>query len=159
MGLGRQKKEVRMKAGSKAGFVLIEAILAAAIAAFAVCGMFLMYVAGLELIRVSKNSSIATSAAQGLIEEIRNTPFPDIVSNYNLLKFSVNGIPSSMGVIYVDDTDPEFLLVTVSVCWRQGNRIIGEDADLNGELDGAEDVNHNGIIDSTVELVTQVANR
>ncbi len=148
-----------MRLGSKAGFVLIEAILAAAIAAFAVCGMFLMYVAGLDLIRVSKNSSIATSAAEGLIEEIRNTPFPNIVTNYNLLKFSVNGIPSSSGVVYVDDTDPEFLLITVSVCWMQGNRVIGEDANLNGELDGVEDTNHNGIIDSTVELVTQLANR
>ena len=59
----------------------------------------------------------------------------------------------------MDDTDPEFLLVTISVCWRQGSRIIGEDLNLNGALDAGEDTNGNGIIDSTVELVTQVANR
>jgi type II secretory pathway pseudopilin PulG len=143
----------------KKGFVLPEVILATAIAAFVICGLLFTYVAGMDLIRTSKNASIATSAAQGLIEEIRNTPFPDIVTNYNLLKFSVNGITSSSGVVYVDDTDPEFLLVTVSVCWRQGNRIIGEDLNLNGELEAGEDTNGNGIIDSTVELVTQVANR
>jgi len=148
-----------MNQRSKRGFVLLEVLLATAIAGFAICGLLLMYVSGMDLIRTSKNASIATSAAQGLIEEIRNTPFPDIVTNYNQLKFSVNNIPSSSGVVYIDDTDPEFLLVTLSVCWRQGNRFVGEDTNLNGELDAGEDANGNGIIDSTVELITQVANR
>ncbi len=143
----------------KKGFVLIEVLLATAIAAFAICGILFMYIAGMDLIRTSKNASIATSAAQGLIEEIRNTSFPDIVTTYNLLRFSVNGIASSSGIVYVNDTDPEFLLVTISICWRQGNRVIGEDINLNGALDVGEDANGNGIIDSTVELVTQVANR
>ena len=148
-----------MKQRAKKGFVLLEVLLATAIAAFAICGILLMYIAGMDLIRTSKNASIATSAAQGLIEEIRNTPFPNIVTSYNLLRFSVNGIPSSSGIVYVNDTDPEFLLLTLSVCWRQGNRIIGEDTNLNGQLDAGEDTNGNGMIDSTVELVTQVANR
>lgn len=148
-----------MEYKSKKGFVLVEVLLATAIAAFAICGILFMYIAAMDLIRTSKNSSIATIAAQGLIEEIRNTPFPDIVTDYNRLRFSVNSIPSSSGIVYVNDTDPEFLLVTTSVCWRQGNRIIGEDTNLNGALDVGEDNNGNGIIDSTVELVTQVANR
>ena len=144
---------------SKKGFVLPEVLLACAIAAFAICGLLLMYVAGMDLIRVSKNSSIATSAALGLIEEIRNTPYPDIVTNYQGLKFSVNSIHGSQGVIYIDDTDPELLLVKIPVCWQQGNRIIGEDTNLNGELDTGEDANGNLVIDSPVELITQVVNR
>jgi type II secretory pathway pseudopilin PulG len=143
----------------KKGFVLPEVLLAAAIAAFAICGLLLMYIASTDLIRTSKNASIATSAALGLMEEIRDTPFPQIVTDYELLTFSVNNIPRSLGIVYVDDTDPEFLLVTISVCWIQGNRTIGEDLNLNGRLDAGEDTNGNGIIDSTVELVTQVANR
>ncbi len=148
-----------MKWRSKKGFVLPEVMLACAIAAFAICGLLLMYVAGMDLIRVSKNSSIASSAALGLIEEIRNTPFPDIATDYNGLKFSVNNIPGSSGIVYVDDTDDEFLLVTVSVCWPQGNRVIGEDLNLNGDLDMGEDTNGNLIIDSPVQLITQVVNR
>ena len=148
-----------MKWRAKKGFVLPEVLLATIIAAFAVCGLLLMYIAAMDSIKTSKNASIATSAAQGLIEEIRNTPFPDIVTDYNQLIFSVNNIPFSSGIVYIDDANPEFLLVTVSVCWRQGNRIIGEDSNLNGALDAGEDKNGNGIIDSTVELVTQVANR
>jgi Tfp pilus assembly protein PilV len=148
-----------MKLRLKKGFVLPEVMLACAIAAFAICGLLLMYVAGMDLIRVSKNSSIASSAALGLIEEIRNTPFPDIVTDYNGLKFSVNNISGSSGIVYVDDTDDEFLLVTVSVCWPQGNRVIGEDLNLNGDLDMGEDTNGNLIIDSPVQLITQVVNR
>jgi len=66
-----------------------------------------------------------------------------------------------VGVVYVDDTaNSELLDVTVSVCWRQGNKVIGEDTNLNGVLDVGEDtIIANNIIDSTVELVTQVANR
>ena len=66
-----------MRQRFKKGFVLIEVLLATAIASFAICGILLMYIAGMDLIRISKNASIATSAAQGVIEEIRNTPFPD----------------------------------------------------------------------------------
>ena len=167
-----------MEHSPKKGFVLLELLLATAIAAFAVCGILLVYIVGMDLIKTSKNASIATSAAQGVLEEIRNTPFtnipsmifvvngtnyPSIVVNANLTRWSfplpVNNLPTNKCVVYVDDTDPEFLLVTISVCWRQGSRIIGEDLNLNGALDAGEDTNGNGIIDSTVELVTQVANR
>lgn len=150
-----------MKRKAKKGFVLAEVLLAVVIAAFAVCGILQLYIVGMDLVRTSKNASIATSAIQGLIEEIRNTPFPDIPDNYNHLIFSVNGLAPvpNIGIVYVDDTDPEFLLVTISVCWKQGNKTIGEDTNLNGTLDAGEDINGNGIIDSTVELVTQVANR
>ena len=163
---------------SKKGFTLPELLLAVAIAAFAVCGILLMYIAGMNLIKTSKNVSIATSYAQGVMEKIRNTPFPDIpgmifvvngtsyppiVVNANLTRWNfplpVNNLPTNRCAVYVNYTDPEFLLVTISVCWRQGNRVIGEDINLNGALDAGEDTNGNLIIDSTVELVTQVANR
>jgi Tfp pilus assembly protein PilV len=138
------RKQVKMKVRSKKGFVLPEVMLAAAIAAFAVCGILLMYVTAMDLIRTSKNDSIAISAAQGLIEEIRNTPFPKIAltpgedeQGFSGLTFTVAGIASSSGLVSVDDTDPELLLVTVSVRWRPAGRAV----------------------DSTVGLVTQVANR
>jgi len=141
------------------GFALPEMLLAALIASFALCGILLTYIACMDSIKISKNASIATSAAQGLIEEIRSTPFPQIVTNYDRLGFTVNGIANNRGIVYVDDSNPELLLITVSVCWQQGNKIIGEDLNLNGALDAGEDSNGNNIIDSTVKLVTQVANR
>lgn len=144
---------------SKKGFALSEMLLATLIASFALCSILLTYIMCMNLVRTSKNASIASNAAAGLMEEIRSAPFPQIVADYDHLSFSVNGITPSRGIIYVDDTDPEFLLVTITVCWRQANKIIGEDADLDGILDAGEDVNGNNMIDSTVKLVTQVANR
>jgi prepilin-type N-terminal cleavage/methylation domain-containing protein len=142
------------------GFSLAEILLAVAILAFAFCGILAMHTTCLVLMATSKNVNIATNAAQGLIEEIRSTPFTQIISDYNGLNFIVNNIPSSRGVVYVDDTDPELLEVTISVCWKQGKRIIGEDTNLNGVLDSGEDKSpYNQIIDSPVELVTRIANR
>jgi hypothetical protein len=144
---------------SKKGFSLAEMLLAAAIAAFALSGILATYATCFYLIMTSKNVSIATGAAQGLIEEIRNTPFPQIIDNYSNLNFIVNDIPSSRGVVYIDDTNPELLKVIISVCWRQGTIIMGEDKNLNGVLNAGEDANGNGIIDSPVELSTLISNR
>jgi prepilin-type N-terminal cleavage/methylation domain-containing protein len=150
-----------MKRLNKLGFSLVEVILATAILASALVGILGTYVTCLVLITTSQNVNAATNAAQGIIEEIRSTPFTQVVDNYNGMVFTVNDIPFSAGVVYADDSvNAEFLDVTVSICWRQGNRIIGEDANLNGVLDSGEDtMEANGIIDSTVQLKTRVANK
>jgi len=144
---------------SKRGFTLMEILLAAGILASAVSAILVAYYSCFALIGISKGVNIATNAAMGLMEEIRSSAFPNIVDDYNGINFVVNAIPQSMGVVYVDDTNPELLETTISVCWRQGNRVIGEDSDLDGVLDAGEDGNGNGIIDSPVQLVTRIANR
>lgn len=141
------------------GFTIIEILIALAILIVAISSILITYLACFVLIDTVKNINIATNAAQGIIEEIRSTPFTQIINNYNGLNFIVNDMPSSRGVVYVDDTNPELLQVTVSVCWRHRNRVIGEDSNLNGVLDVGEDANGNGIIDSPVELTTRIANR
>lgn len=142
---------------SKKGFTLVEALLATVIIAVALCGIMAAYVGCFGLLTTSKNVNIATNYAQGLMEQIRNTPFPQITSfTYNP---TVPNMPQNSIVVYVDDTNPELLKVTISVCWMQNNRVIGEDQNLNGVLDPGEDTNGNGIIDSPVQLVTLVADR
>jgi hypothetical protein len=127
--------------------------------ALALVAILETYISCLVLIATSKNVNITTNAALGLMEEVRSSAFTRIIDDYHGLNFIVNEIPTSRGVVYVDDTNPELLEVTTSVCWRQGNRVIGEDRDLDGVLDAGEDKNGNGIIDSPVELVTRIANR
>jgi hypothetical protein len=102
------------------------------------------------------------NAAQKKIEEIRNYSFSDIYNDYNNTTFTVDEMPSgnSKGVIYVDNSNPDLLKLTVSVCWRQrGTLVVGEDRNLNGVLNTGEDLNGNNMIDSTVQLVTLIANR
>ena len=143
----------------KAGFTLMEILLAAGILASAVSAILLAYYSCFALIGTSKNINIATNAAMGLMEDIRSSAFTRIIDDYNGINFVVNAIPQSRGVVYIDDTNPELLETTISVCWRQVNRVIGEDTDLDGALDAGEDRNGNGIIDSPVQLVTRIANR
>ncbi|MCM8796278.1 MAG: type II secretion system GspH family protein [Candidatus Omnitrophica bacterium] len=141
------------------GFTLLEVILTMGILLFAICGILSSYVLCATLVTTSKNVNIATNAALGLAEEIRSSSFTRIIDDYNGLVFTVNDIPQSRGVVYVDDDNPELLKVVISVCWLQGNRVVGEDLNLNGWLDAGEDSNGNGIIDSTVQLTTLIANR
>ena len=144
---------------SRHGFTLIEILFTIGILAFTICGLLVSYTSAMVLTATSKNINIATNAAVGLLEQMRTDSFSNIVHDYDGLVFSVNAIPSSTGVVVVDNTNPELLQVTISICWRQGNRIIGEDTNLNGVLDTGEDTNGNGIIDSPVQLVAQIANR
>ncbi len=148
-----------LKKRSGRGLAFVELLLAVAILAFALCSILVTYISCFLLIATSKNINIATNAALGLAEEIRDTPFTRIFDDYNGLNFIVNDIPASRGVVYVDDTNPELLEVTISISWRQGNRVIGGDTNLNGILDPGEATSGNNIIASPVQLVTQIANR
>ncbi|MBN2830869.1 MAG: prepilin-type N-terminal cleavage/methylation domain-containing protein [Candidatus Omnitrophica bacterium] len=149
-----------MRLKEKKGFSLVEVVIGTGILAFVLVGILGTYIACLLLITSSKNVNAATNAAQGIIEEIRSTPFTQIISNYNGMVFTVDDLPSSIGVVYISNSTPpanaDLLLATVSICWRQGNKVIGEDVNLNGVLDTGEDINGNGIIDSTVQLKTLV---
>jgi len=144
-------------------FTLVEVLVATGIMAFALVGILSTFITCLALMATSKNVNAATNAAQGIIEEIRSTPFTQIISKYNGMVFTVNDIPSSAGVVYINNStapaNANFMLATVSVCWRQGNRVIGEDTNLNGVLNAGEDLNENGIIDSTVQLKTMVVRK
>lgn len=146
---------------SVTGFTLIEVMLAAAILAIVVCGILATYISCFELISTSRNFTFAVNAAQRKIEEIRDYNFSQIYPDYNNQSFAVDEISAgSRGVVYVDDSNPDLLEVTISVCWRQReNRIIGEDRNLDGILGAGEDLNGNNIIDSPVQLVTLIAER
>ncbi|MFH0856214.1 MAG: prepilin-type N-terminal cleavage/methylation domain-containing protein [Candidatus Omnitrophota bacterium] len=165
---------------SKKGFTIAEVLLAVAILAFALCGILATYLACFNLSGISKNMNIATSCAQGVIEQLRAKPFTQVTPG---MVFLVNGVnyssslvssniycwkftvptssmpPDNKMAVYIDFSDGDLLKVTVSVCWKQAGKIIGEDTDLNGILDPGEDANGNGLIDSPVELITLVSSR
>jgi hypothetical protein len=147
---------------SQKSLTLIEMMIATGILAYALCGILAMYISCFDLIATSKNIGIATTAAQGLLEEIRSASFDQIYDDYdtydNGIVITVDNMPTNRVAVKVDDSDPELLRITISVCWRQKNRLIGEDSNLNGTLDAGEDDGDN-IIDSPVQLITLLANR
>ena len=141
------------------GFTLVELMVATLILVAVLVGLLASYVACLDLTDLAKNTSTAINIAQSKIEDIKNDTYVQIKADYNNVPFNVTGL-TGKGVSYVDDTNPDLLEVTVTVCWRQKNgRIIGEDTNLNGQLDAGEDKDSDGQIDSIVTLVTMIAKR
>ncbi len=145
----------------KKGFTLVEIIIATMIMVVAITGTLQIFYNLMNLSENNDNFVPAMNEIQGKMDEIRNVPFDDIAAKYNNTNFSVDiltnrGVTHS-GLISVAALEPDFLLeVRAVVCWRQRNRIIGEDTNLNGVLDVGEDENNNGQIDSPCALSTAI---
>ena len=137
----------------------MELLVAAVVMILAFLGLLSSYLACLELSELSKNSSLAVRATKSRLEEIRDTSFNQIKPTYNNVTFAVSGL-NGMGVGYVDDTDPNLLKVTVTVCWKQySGLVVGEDTNLNGQLNAGEYKNGNGLLDSPTTMVSYVFKR
>jgi len=141
------------------GATLIEVLVASALLILAVSGILISYLRCMELTETARNMSRAVQAAQSRMEQIRSTTYANIVSTHDNVGFAIPGL-NGYGVSYVDDSQIDLLLVTISVSWEQKNgRICGEDQNLNGVLDSGEDANSNGILDSSVMLMDRVYQR
>lgn len=144
---------------NRAGFTLVELMIAVMILVGAVAGILLSYLRCLELNEISRCSSRALQAANSRMEQVKSTAFNQIKPNFHLNTYTVSGLNAG-GVSYVDDSNPDLLLVTTSVCWRLSNgRMFGEDLNLDGQLQAGEDQNGNGILDSPVQIVNAIFRR
>ncbi len=146
---------------AKRGFTLLELMISCGVIMVALAGLLSTYVACLELNETTRNTNLALSAAQRVSEEIRSATFTGIAASYNGYNFTVPGIPAgaSFGHVYVDNSDPALLNITVGVCWEQrGNRTLGECSKSGGIL-VFTDSNGNNVLDSPVQLATLVAQR
>ncbi len=151
------------------GLTLIELMIAVMILAFVLVGLLETYIVCLDLVEISKNTSIAINNAQNKLEEIKNYTYAQIKTQYNKVPFNLTGI-NGKGVSYafycnnpLDCSDnyaiTDLLEIIVSVSWKQKNgRVIGEDKNRDGILDAGEDKPPaNGILDSPVEIETLIA--
>jgi prepilin-type N-terminal cleavage/methylation domain-containing protein len=140
----------------KKGFTLIEVIFTAGILAFAICGLLLTYINLFSLGDISRKMTLANNALQAKLEEIKNGSI-----DYN--PFDIPGFAAgdAKGVVYVSNVSgySDLKRVRIIVCFRQkGQRIVGEDKNLNGIWDTGEDtVIVNNQLDSPVEVVTLIA--
>ena len=138
----------------RGGFTLLELLAAVLILACLFTVVLLVFLKCLELNDVAANSSKALLAAKSRLSEVENTSFSQAYNTYNNVSFNIAGL-NGKGVTYVDNSTPNLLSITVVVSWKQPNgRVIGEDKDLDGQLDPGEDQNGNGKLDSLVQLST-----
>jgi prepilin-type N-terminal cleavage/methylation domain-containing protein len=147
-------KKLAVTDGKRSGFTLIEMLLATFILAPIYLMTMLSFINTSQLNDSAKNTALALRACANQIETIDSTSFDQIYAAYHNATFTFNGL-EGIGSVYVDNTQPKVLTITTSFCWKDpSERIIGEDHNLNGQLDPGEDLNNNGLIDSPVKLVT-----
>lgn len=146
---------------NKKGFTLVEILVSIMLMAIVIGAMFQMINHLFELNEINEVMVIGTNVAQGMIDEIRNVDAEDIIANYNNHTFSLDELTNKniphIGLVTIEELEAGLLLrIKVVICWQQKNRIIGEDANLNGILDADEDENGNGEIDSPCMLDTAI---
>jgi prepilin-type N-terminal cleavage/methylation domain-containing protein len=137
------------------GFSLMELMIATAIFTIACIGLLGVFTGCFILNEMSRNLTLAINGAEKEMERIRNLPFNQISAQDGNI-FEIAGIADedSEGMVSVDDSNPNLLVVTVSVSWRQSNgRVVGGDKNLNGVLDTGE------TLDSPAQLISLMANR
>ncbi|MBU3933384.1 MAG: prepilin-type N-terminal cleavage/methylation domain-containing protein [Candidatus Omnitrophica bacterium] len=146
----------------RGGFTLLEVMIAAAVLVVALLGLLGVFTNCFGLNETARNLTIAINGAQERLEQIRNADFGTIIANYNG-PFNVSGLDGigRVDATYVAGSNNNLIDTRVVICWRQGrNRIIGEDINLNGNLDAGEDVNPtNGSLDSPAQLVTLITEK
>ncbi len=141
------------------GFSLLELLIGSSLLLITIAGVLMSYLRCIELAEISRNSSSALQTARSKMEQVKATPFDQIVANFNNITFDIANL-NAKGVSYVDSSNPDLLKVTISVCWKQRNgRLFGEDANLNGLVNTGEDKNANGILDSPIQLVMNIFTR
>ena len=155
-----------MKRTTQAGFTMIELVIIAGILSLTIVGMVRLFIFTSVGAQLAGNKTQAISEAEKKLAEIRNYSFDDISTDYESGGTMGNTFNPShfdgpaKGVVYIDDTNAELLIIDTVVCWEDKyGRIIGEDINLNGTLDTGEDLNSNGKIDSIVELSTMLTRR
>ena len=151
------KRKQFLKSHKERGFTLVELMVATGVFVLAFAGILLTYVKCMELNELSRNSSYAMSAVTSRVEQIVNTTTSSIESTYDDVTFTDSNL-NGIGVSTVTNST-DYLTITVTFCWRQKNgKVVGEDANLDGQLSASEDANSDGDgeIDSPVQIVTRV---
>ncbi len=148
----------------KKGFTLVEILVSTVIMAIAITSTLKVLIYLLQLNEANQASVECMNTVQGYMDEIKIVNYGDVVAIYNGMRFTVNDLTNRgvrhSGIIYANEIEPDFLIdVQVVICWENKNRIIGEDKNLNGILDGGEDENGNGRIDSPTMIEGTVLNR
>lgn len=146
------------------GFSMAEILITVGILVVVIVSLFQLFIYCSSLAQLSIDITKSVVLAQSKMEEIRQYNYDLIPVDYvstgtpgNTFSFT-SGV--GKGVIYINSTNTDLLQVDVVVSWQEPNqRIIGEDLNFNGALDGGEDVNGNGVLDSPVHFTTLIARK
>jgi len=153
---------VKQAGYSKEAFSLIEIMVAVGIMVIGLTAILASYANMFILGDLARDLSRATNAARARMEEVKQVEF-DSLDALNATTFDLEGfnVADARGRVEVRNITGNSNLKEIRIvgCFRSRNRVVGEDANLNGALDTeiSEDKNNNGRLDSPVELITLLA--
>ncbi|MCK4881532.1 MAG: prepilin-type N-terminal cleavage/methylation domain-containing protein [Candidatus Omnitrophica bacterium] len=148
----------------KAGFTLVELMLAVFILAFTLSGLIRVFLQCSTMNEIALSKTAAMIDLQGKMEEIRNYDYGSIATDYVSGgavgdTFDLSQL-TGKGVIYIDAGNPKLLEIKIVASWQnQGGRVIGGDLNLDGVLDAGETVDADGDLASIATLITKIAQR
>jgi len=130
------------------GFTLAELLLTAAILAFALSGLLLLFINAILLNANTRNTALAYSAIQAKMEEIKDAASSDFNSLDALsgTSFDLEGFATDEGKARIEvsnEGSAKLKRVRIRACFMSRNRLIGD--------------NINNCQSSPVELVTLIA--
>ena len=156
------------------GFTLIEVMIAAVILAVAVLSMLGLFTRSLALAESMRHLTIAQFEVKQMMEHMCTPSYQgirDVYTNNGFRKetpFNIVGL-TGKGTVYVNELAGGaygLRRIKVVVCYRSKGGIVGEDNGsgtggiaLDGIVNGLEDANRNGELDSPCQMETVVTNK
>ena len=151
------------------GLTLVEVLVAILIITIAAGTLVTIYPGIFVGLNIERHSLRALEIARRQIEVLKGANFTTLWGvSYTppqapIISTFPTGVVNTTGFFYVQRmlnnagaVLPDLVRVEVLVCYRSDQRVVGEDANLNGLLDAGEDTNLDGIMSSPVSLVTLV---
>lgn len=119
---------MKIRRAADGGMSLLEIIIAMAIVAIAVVGALSLVAFSTGTDQAAKERMIAMDNAKTVMEQIQNTAYDDIFTNFNGYAFDAGNLrpvdgdsDNKVGRVVVDNTDPELLNIQVLVEWNGMN--------------------------------------
>jgi type II secretory pathway pseudopilin PulG len=155
----RRGETSHQKHSAHRAFTLLELMIACGITIIALAGLLSTYITCFELQETIRNSNIALNSEQAVLEEMRTAAFTSVYSSYNGYNFSLPELNNSLGLVTINNTNPQLLRIDIGVCWQQkSGRILG-DCVMNAGVLTFNNTNADGIMSSPVGLTTYMAQR
>mgnify|MGYP001581143603 CR=1 FL=1 len=121
----------------RAGFTLLEVLIASIVLAIALMGLLsaILYIHTLN--QGSRENELALRGASEKMEEVMSQDLDTVVADYDLFAFDVEGLSEQqndpdarVGLVDIDDTNPDLLQVHIEVLWRgrTGNNAVRLDS-------------------------------
>ena len=140
-------------------------MLATAILAIVLVGIFSIFNSAIYLADTAGSLTQMSSLLRHQMEMLNNVSDFNSLTNFDGTTFVLDdfafesiAVSNAVGVFTIDSLSNDLRRATIAISYSiKGGRIIGEDTNLNGALDGGEDINNDGRLSSPVEATTIIA--